>query len=98
MRNIVAKKTLKEFWKIHPDSEEYLKTWFKVAMQSSWQSSNDVKKQFGSASIVGASRIVFNICGNKYRLVVKFNYEMQWGWIRFIGTHEEYDKVDAQRV
>ena len=86
------------FSKKYPDSEETLKTWYKVAMQSDWKNSNDVKAEYGNASIVGNSRVVFNICGNKYRLIVKFNYEMQWGWIRFIGTHQEYDKIDSNTI
>ena len=86
------------FSKKYPDSEETLKTWYKVAMQSDWKNSNDVKAQYGNAGIVGNSRVVFNICGNKYRLIVKFNYEMQWGWIRFIGTHQEYDKIDSNTI
>lgn len=98
VRNIVAKKRLREFWARHPDSEETLKTWYKVMMGGQWINSNHVKKQYGNASIVGKNGIVFNICGNKYRLIVKFNYEMQWGWIRFIGTHSEYDKTDALTI
>ena len=95
MKNIVSRKKLRVFWESNPDSEETLKTWYKVAMQANWNSSNQVKAQYRNASVVGDNRIVFNICGNKYRLVVKFNYAMQWGWIRFIGTHPEYDKIDV---
>ena len=98
MKNIVSRKKLREFWRKHPDSEETLKTWYKVAMKANWKNSNNVKKQYRNASVVGNHRIVFNICGNKYRLIVKFNYEMQWGWIRFIGTHSEYDGIDALKI
>ena len=98
MRNIVAKKKLREFREKHPEREETLKTWYKVVMAAHWENSNSAKRQYGNASIVGNNRIVFNICGNKYRLIVKFNYEMQWGWIRFIGTHSEYDKTDALTI
>lgn len=98
MKNIVSRKKLRDFWEENPDSEGTLKTWYKVAMKAGWQSSNEVKSQYRNASIVGNNRIVFNICGNKYRLIVKFNYEMQWCWIRFIGTHSEYDKIDASNI
>jgi len=98
MKNIVSKKLLRMFWERHPDSEVTLKTWYQVAMKASWQNSNEVKDQYGNASIIGNNRVVFNICGNKYRLIVKFNYQMQWGWIRFIGTHAEYDKIDALNI
>ena len=67
-------------------------------MKANWRNSNEVKTQYKNASAVGDNRIVFNICGNKYRLIVKFNYEMQWGWIRFIGTHSKYDRIDALTV
>lgn len=98
MKNIVSRKKLRIFWEENPDSEETLKTWYKVTMKASWKTSNEVKSQYKNASVVGNNRIVFNICGNKYRLIVKFNYEMQWCWIRFIGTHSEYDKVDASII
>jgi len=98
MKNIVSRKKLREFWEKHPDSEETLKTWYSVALKANWKNSNELKKQYRSASILGDNRAVFNICSNKYRLIVKFNYEMQWCWIRFIGTHNEYNKVDALKI
>ena len=98
MKNIVSRKIIREFWEKHPDSDETLKTWYKVAMKADWKNSNEVKAQYRTASVVGDNRIVFNICGNKYRLIVKFNYEMQWGWIRFIGTHSEYDRINALTI
>jgi len=98
MKNILSRKKIRIFWTRHPDSEETLKTWYKVAMKANWKSSNGIKSQYRNASIIGDNRVVFNICGNKYRLIVKFNYGMQWGWIRFIGTHSEYDKVDALTI
>ena len=95
MRNIVSRKKLRNFWASYPDSEESLKTWYKVTMKANWKSSNEVKAQYRNASVIGDNRIVFNVCGNKYRLIVKFNYQMQWAWIRFIGSHSEYDRIDA---
>ncbi len=98
MKNIISKKILRKFSERYPDSDETLKTWYKVAMKAKWKNSNEVKIQYRNASILGDGRVVFNICGNKYRLIVKFNYKMQWGWIRFVGTHSEYDKIDALTI
>ena len=98
MERIFAKSTLRIFWESHPDSEQYLKTWFDTAMNSGWKSPNEVKQTYASASILKDGRVVFNIKGNTYRLVVKLNFEKQWIFIRFIGTHEEYDKIDANTI
>nr|WP_279346983.1 type II toxin-antitoxin system HigB family toxin [Gramella sp. AN32] len=97
-KRIVAKSTLREFWKKHSDSEQYLKTWYETAKSSNWSSPNDVKNAYVNASILKDSRVVFNIKGNSYRLVVKFNYERQWAFIRFVGTHPDYDKIDANTI
>ena len=86
------------FWELDPDFEQYLKTWFDTAMNSGWKSPNEVKQTYTSASILKDGRVVFNIKGNTYRLVVKLNFEIQWIFIRFIGTHEEYDKIDANTI
>jgi mRNA interferase HigB len=98
MKRIFAKSTLREYWEKHPDSEQYLKTWYDVAMHANWRTPNDVKQSYANASILKNGRIVFNIKGNSYRLVVKFNFEKQLGFIRFIGTHSEYDKIDADNI
>lgn len=98
MERIFSKSTLKDFWMKNPDSEQYLKTWFDTAMNSNWKTPNEVKKTYANASILKESRIVFNIKGNTYRLVAKFNFEKQWIFIRFIGTHNEYDKIDANSI
>ena len=98
MKRIVAKSTLREFWKKHSDSEQYLKTWYETAKSSNWTSPNDVKNTYVNASILKDNRVVFNIKGNSYRLVVKFNYERQWAFIRFVGTHPDYDKIDANTI
>lgn len=98
MKRIIAKKTLKDFWEKHADVEQYLKTWYETAKNSDWNSSNDIKQTFINASVLKDSRIVFNIKGNSYRLIVKFNYERQWAFIRFIGTHAEYDKINADTI
>ena len=98
MNRIFAKSTLREYWEKHPDTEQYLKTWYDTVMNSTWETPNDVKKTFASASILKDNRVVFNIKGNSYRLVAKFNYLKQWIFIRFIGTHKEYDKIDANTI
>ena len=98
MERIFAKSTLRHYWEKHSDSEQYLKTWYDTAMNSDWKTPGDVKQTYTSASILKDSRIVFNIKGNSYRLVVKFNYEKQWILIRFIGTHDEYQKIDANTI
>ena len=96
MERIFAKSTLRQFWENYPDSEQYLKTWYDTAMSSDWKT--PVKKSYANASILKDSRIVFNIKGNTYRLITKINFEKQWIFIRFIGTHAEYDKIDANNI
>ncbi len=98
MERIFAKSTLRIYWDTHPDVEQYLNTWYDTAMNLSWKSPNDVKQTYAHASILKDNRIVFNIKGNSYRLVAKFNFEKQWIFIRFIGTHQEYDKIDANII
>lgn len=98
MDRIFAKSTLRNFLEKHPDSEQYLKTWFDTAMNSNWYSASEVKQTYVNASVLKDSRIVFNIKGNSYRLVAKFNFGKQWLFIRFIGTHAEYDKTDANTI
>lgn len=95
---IIAKKTLKDFWLIHADSEQQLKAWYDEAENSSWKTTNDIKNIYPSASIIAGNRVVFNIKGNSYRLIVKINYDFGIIWIRFIGTHAEYDKIDAKTI
>ena len=95
---VVAKKILRGFWESYTDSEQQLKTWYKEASKASWKNPNDIKDEYAKASILKSGRVVFDICGNKYRLIVDINYERQWVFIRFIGTHKEYDKVDADNI
>lgn len=98
MDRIFAKSTLREFWEKHADAEQYLKTWYDIAKSSNWSTPNEVKDTYANASILKNERVVFNIKGNAYRLVVKFNFEKQWIFIRFLGTHAEYDKIDANNI
>ena len=86
------------FWEKHADSEQYLKTWYETARNSKWDSPNDIKKVYATASILSNNRVVFNIKGNSYRLIVKFNYQRKWAFIRFIGTHKQYEKINAKTI
>jgi mRNA interferase HigB len=95
---VIAKKILRDFWEIHADAEHQLKTWFKEASKADWNNPADIKAEYAKASILKEGRVVFNICGNKYRLVVDINYLRQWVFIRFIGTHAEYDNIDANKI
>ena len=95
---IIARKTLKVFWEKRKDCEQQLKSWHQEATESSWDNSNDIKKDFPTASILGDNRIVFNVKGNHYRLIVKISYTHQMVWIRFIGSHTEYNKIDATKI
>ena len=82
----------------YQDSKGALEAWFEVARLAKWTSPQDIKTAFGNASIVGNNRAVFHIKGNDYRLIVAFAYKMQWAYIKFIGTHAQYDQVDAATV
>lgn len=95
---IIAKKILKDFWEAHVDSEQQLKSWYQETLKAEWSNPNDIKKEYPSASFLPNNRVVFNIKGNHYRLIVKINYDYQMIWIRFIGTHSEYDKIDAKTI
>ena len=95
---IVAKKTLRDFWNKHNDCEEQLKSWYNETSKTNWKNPNELKKDYPSASILENNRIVFNIKGNNYRLIVKINYEYQIMWIQFIGTHADYDKIDSNKI
>lgn len=95
---VIAKKILREFWEEHSDSKEQLKTWYKEASKAKWISPNDIKSEFPKASILKSGRVVFNIFGNHYRLVTQINYLRSSVFIRFIGTHGEYDKIDANKI
>ena len=97
---IIALKTIRKFWENpqYSDSEKPLRYWYDIARGADWESPQAVKNQYGNASVVGHGRVVFNIAGNKYRLIVKFNYRKRKGFIRFIGTHAQYDEIDAGTI
>lgn len=98
---VIALSTLKAFWKNHPhysDAVEPAKAWYQHTLKADWASPAEVKQDFRNASILRDGRVVFNIAGNKYRLVVWINYAYRVVYIRFIGTHARYDKIDAQTI
>ncbi len=95
---IISRKPLIEFWEEYPDSEQHLKSWYQIAGNAKWAKPQDVKDQYRNASILQDGRVVFNIRGNNYRLVVWINYKFFTIYIRFIGTHEEYDIIDVQEI
>lgn len=95
---VIAKKALRDFWENHPDCEQQLKSWYREASKANWQSPQDIKNNYPSASIIEGNRVVFDIKGNHYRLVVKINYDYGMVWIRFVGTHAEYDKIDVKAI
>ncbi|MBA3665987.1 MAG: type II toxin-antitoxin system HigB family toxin [Bacteroidetes bacterium] len=95
---IISKKILREFWEKHSDSQQQLKSWYQETNNIFWKTPKDIKRDYPSASFLERNRVVFNIKGNKYRLIVRVNYDYQMVWIRFIGTHAEYDKIDANEI
>ncbi len=97
---VIAFRTLREFWENpkYADSEVSLSSWYHDVKNADWKHSNELKQQYKNASIVGEGRVVFNIKGNTYRLVISVDYEFQVIFIRFIGTHKQYDKIDAKTV
>jgi mRNA interferase HigB len=95
---IVAKSTLRVFWEQFPQAEEPLLAWYREVEKEDWNEPAKVKEKYGSASIIKGSRVVFNIKGNDYRLVVKINYPYRMIYIRFVGTHAEYDKINVEEV
>lgn len=95
---IIAKRTLRDFWEGYPDAEEPLMAWYREAEKTDWRGPAEVKEKYRNASIVGDTRVVFNIKENDYRLVVKINYPHHVVYVRFVGTHAEYDKIDVEEV
>lgn len=98
---VIALSTLRAFWEGksgHANAREPTLAWYREALAADWRAPADVKQQFGTASILRDGRVVFNIAGNKYRLVVWINYPYRVVYVRFIGTHAQYDRIDAQEI
>lgn len=97
--HVIARKTLRDFWEGgHADAEEPLIAWYKEAESAVWHGPNDIKMRHPSVSIISNDRVVFNIKGNTYRLIVAVKYKIKIVYIRFVGTHAEYDKINAREV
>jgi len=95
---IIARKSVIAFWTKHPDAESALRAWFTEVKNCDWEKPSQIKIKYHTASILGNGRCVFNVCGNKYRLIVKVNYAYKIVYIRFVGTHNQYDRIDASTV
>ena len=93
---IVSKKTLKDYYSKHKETKSQLEAWIHDVKNSNWSKQIEVKEKYGKASIIGGDKVVFNIKRNKYRLVTKINYRMKIVYIKFIGTHKEYDKINVE--
>ena len=95
---IIARRTLREFWEVHPPAEAPLRTWHALVAAAEWTGPSDVRAMFGSADFVGGNRVIFNIGGNKYRLIVYVAYAYKRVLVKFIGTHADYDKINVETV
>lgn len=97
---VISKKMLSDFWNTpgRQDARPPLEAWYREALHASWRQPVDIKPRFRSASFLHGNRVVFNIAGNKYRLVVKIHYNTGIIYIRFVGTHDEYDKADVEHI
>lgn len=97
---VLSKSTLRDFWE-QPnknDAEQPLKAWYDECKNANWKTPQEIKLTYRNASFVGNNRVVFNIHGNKYRLITAINYKFSMVYVRFVGTHAEYDKVDASTI
>lgn len=95
---VIAVSTLRDFWQRYPDAEQPLRAWYEEAASATWTQPADIKAQYRSASLLKNRRVVFNIKGNDYRLIVAVAYKLQVVYVKFVGTHREYDAVDAETV
>jgi len=97
---IISKKRLKDFYEQskYRDSKNALESWHKEVLKLDWNNSNEIKKMYRNASVIGDTKVVFNIAGNKYRLIVTINYYAKIVFIKFIGTHKQYDKINIEEL
>ncbi len=96
--HIVKKRTLQNYWEKIPETQQQLQAWYSEAKAATWKTPQDILARFPTADILKAGRVIFNICGNRFRLIVKIRYDIGRIFVRFIGTHKEYDKVDAETI
>ncbi|MBP7691096.1 MAG: type II toxin-antitoxin system HigB family toxin [Anaerolineales bacterium] len=95
---IISRKASRTFWEDHPDARSALEAWYADVKSAAWEAPADIKAEYRNASFVANNRVVFNIRGNKYRVIVAVQYKLQIVFIRFVGTHQEYDQVDAASI
>ena len=95
---IIARRTLREFWERHERAEQPLRAWYAEASKAEWKSPRDIKEKYRHASFLADNRVVFNIRGNHYRLVTHINFAYRILYVRFVGTHSEYDRIDAESI
>ena len=95
---VLSRGTLRDFWRKHPDAEGPLKAWFAEVTKAAWKTMIDIKRQYATASVVDNERVVFNVGGSKYRLVVKLWFPGLVVWLKFIGTHASYDRIDVGKL
>ena len=95
---IIARNTLVTFWTKHPETRASLEHWYSITNASEWANGNEVMASFAKAKVLNGERVRFEVAGGDYRLIVSFHYELKTGWIKFIGTHAEYDRIDALSV
>jgi mRNA interferase HigB len=95
---IIAKRMLRLFWELHPQAEAPLRLWFARVSAAAWSGPSDIRDQFGSADFVADNRVIFNVGGNNYRVVVRVSYTYRRVLIKFVGTHKEYDRINAETV
>jgi len=96
--HIIALRALREFWEKHPQAETPLRAWYAEASRANWSTPADIKAAHRNASFLANKRVVFNIKGNDYRLVVAVRYTSTMMFIRFVGTHADYDRIDAETI
>jgi mRNA interferase HigB len=98
---VISKQTLRQFWEDssgRSDAKRALEAWHRETRRATWRSPPEIKRRYATASVLKGGRVVFNICGNRYRLVVRINFGQQIAYVRFVGTHAEYDAIDAETV
>ena len=95
---VFSKKILRDYWENHAAAKPGLQAWYEEALRVDWRSPADIKRTHASASILTDNRVVFNLQGNAYRLIVKIHYDRGFVYVRFVGSHAEYDRIDAMTV
>lgn len=96
--HVISKKILVDYYNKHKEIKSQLEAWYYEAKNAEWKNPQEIKEKYGSVSVIGGNRVIFNIKGNKYRLVTKINYKAKVVYIRFIGTHKEYNKINVEKI